>query len=79
MSTDITFDITKVAHSRIGQADLDDPGFGRLFSDHMLEVAYKEGEWQQPRIKPYGTIEVVPALNVFTMLNRCLKELRLTM
>ncbi|GAA5523112.1 branched-chain amino acid aminotransferase [Aliifodinibius salicampi] len=65
MSTDITFDITKVAQSRIDQVDLDDPGFGRLFSDHMLEVSYNEGEWQQPKIKPYGTIEVVPALNVF--------------
>ncbi len=63
MVTDTAFNITKVSDSRINQVDLDDPGFGRVFSDHMLEVEYRDEQWQQPNIKPFGQIEVTPALN----------------
>ncbi len=64
MITDTAFKITKATSSRIDQADLDNPGFGRIFSDHMLEMEYREAEWQQPEIKPYGSIEITPALSV---------------
>ncbi len=63
MITDTAFKIRKATSSRIDQADLDNPGFGRIFSDHMLEMEYREGEWQQPEIKPYGSIEITPALS----------------
>lgn len=64
MITDTAFKITKASSSRIDQVDLENPGFGRIFSDHMLEMEYREGEWQQPEIKPYGSIEISPSLNV---------------
>jgi len=64
-TTDTKFKITKTSSSRLSESDLDNPGFGRVFSDHMLEVEYKGGEWNAPEIKPYDTIEVPPALNVF--------------
>lgn len=64
MTVDTLFDITKVSTSRISEVDLDSPGFGREFSDHMLEVKYRDGQWQQPEIKPYGPIEITPSLNV---------------
>ncbi len=57
------FEIQKVNNSRIQEEDLENPGFGRIFSDHMLEVTYENGAWGQPVIKPYGPIEVTPALN----------------
>lgn len=63
MTTDTLFDITKASESRIDDVDLDAPGFGREFADHMLEMEYKDGHWQQPQIKPYGPIEITPALN----------------
>lgn len=63
MTADNTFNITKVSSTRVGNVDLEDPGFGELFSDHMLEVEYRDGQWQQADIKPFGTIEVTPALN----------------
>lgn len=63
MTIDTAFDVTKVSSSRITNVDLDDPGFGRNFADHMLEMEYRNGQWQQPQIKPYGTIEITPALN----------------
>lgn len=65
MPTDTAFAITKVSESRLENVDLDNPGFGRVFSDHMLEMKYDDGRWQQPAIKPYGTVEVTPSLNVF--------------
>ncbi len=65
MPTDTAFAITEISESRLDQANLDDPGFGRIFSDHMLEMEYRDKQWQQPEIKPYGTIEATPALNVF--------------
>lgn len=65
MNTATSFSITKAAESRINEVDLDNPGFGRIFSDHMIEMEYRDGHWQEPQIKPYGTIEVTPALNVF--------------
>ena len=65
MVTDTAFKVEKISDSRIDQVDLEDPGFGRIFSDHMLEMEYRDGHWQRPEIKPYGPIEVTPALNVF--------------
>jgi len=65
MTTDTAFKVTKTSSSRISEVDLDKPGFGRSFADHMLEVEYCEGHWNQPEIKPFGTIEVTPALNTF--------------
>lgn len=63
MITDTLFDITKASESRIADVDLDAPGFGREFADHMLEMEYRDGQWQQPEIKPYGSIEITPALS----------------
>lgn len=57
--------IHKTSESRLAKADLENPGFGRIFSDHMFEMEYRDGSWQTPRIKPFGTLEVNPALNVF--------------
>ncbi|MFH5833201.1 branched-chain amino acid aminotransferase [Halalkalibaculum sp. DA3122] len=60
-----TIEIQRVKESRLQEVDLESPGFGRIFSDHMFEMEYRNGHWGLPGIKPYGTIEVEPALNVF--------------
>ncbi len=65
ISEDTVFKINKVEKSRRPEANLDDPGFGRIFSDHMFEMEYRNGQWNTPTIKPYGPIEVEPALDVF--------------
>jgi branched-chain amino acid aminotransferase len=57
--------VQKIKESRFEPSKLDDPGFGKIFSDHMLEMEYQDGSWRQPCIKPYGPIEVTPALNTF--------------
>lgn len=65
MNTVTDISVEKVTQSRLPNVDLDHPGFGRIFSDHMYEAEYRDGSWQNPVIKPYDTIEVQPALNVF--------------
>ena len=52
--------INKISHSRIDNIDFDNLLFGQNFSDHMLICHYKEGVWEDPEIKPYGTIEMMP-------------------
>jgi branched-chain amino acid aminotransferase len=44
---------------------LANPGFGRIFTDHMVTIRYTEGEgWYDARIEPYGPIPLPPATAV---------------
>lgn len=54
--------IKKRPVSRIDQVDLDNPGFGKVFSDHMFSMEYRDGRWQDPEIIPYGKFEIAPSL-----------------
>lgn len=55
-------EIIKTAASRLDPALLEDPGFGRVFSDHMFSLEYSGGRWREPRIMPFGDIAVSPAV-----------------
>jgi branched-chain amino acid aminotransferase len=55
--------ITKVTESRQSSVDFDNLPFGKVFSDHMFWCEYKNGKWGEAEIKPYGKIEVSPALH----------------
>lgn len=57
--------ITKVSQSKIDTFDFEDLKFGAKFTDHMLICEYKNGEWQQPEIKPYSPIQLDPSARVF--------------
>ena len=44
---------------------LADPGFGRIFTDHMVTIRYAEGKgWYDARVEPYGPIALDPATAV---------------
>ncbi len=56
----------RVSHpetSKINQVDWDNLPFGKVFSDHMLVMDYKNGEWQMPEILPFGPIQMHPAMS----------------
>ena len=55
--------ITKATQSRISEVDFDNLTFGTAFTDHMFVCEYKNGSWQEPEIRPYGPIQVTPALH----------------
>lgn len=38
----------------------DDVGFGALRTDHMFLMDYRDGEWCDPRIVPYGPFQIAP-------------------
>jgi branched-chain amino acid aminotransferase len=64
-STTQKINIEKAATSRINEVDFDNLTFGNTFSDHMFECDYKDGEWKNPTIKPYGPLMISPAAKVF--------------
>ena len=57
----LTIDVQHAPTSRLAELDLANLEFGKLFADHMLSVEFIGGEWQQPRIVPYGPLAVSPA------------------
>jgi len=61
----ISISVQKTAQSRISQVDFDNLKFGKDFSDHMFVMEYDGTGWNNPKIEPFGTFEVTPAMNVF--------------
>ncbi len=58
-----TLDIAleKVERSRISEFDENNIQFAKVYSDHMFEAHYKNGQWQDMMIKPYGDLSISPA------------------
>ncbi len=47
------------------EAVLADPGFGKHFTDHMVDICWSErGGWHRPRVQPYGPIALDPSAAV---------------
>ncbi len=47
------------------EAILESPGFGKHFTDHMVDICWSEkGGWHRPRVQPYGPIALDPAAAV---------------
>ena len=47
------------------EAILADPGFGKSFTDHMVDICWSVGGgWHRPRVSPYGPIALDPAAAV---------------
>ena len=57
----ISVKINRTETSRISEVDWDNLPFGKVFSDHMLVMDYKDGEWQTPEIMPFGSLSLHPA------------------
>lgn len=55
--------VTKVNQSSISQVDFENLVFGKHFSDHVFIADYKDGEWQNARIEPFGMMQVHPAMS----------------
>jgi branched-chain amino acid aminotransferase len=58
----LKINITPVAQSKINEVDMKHLTFGDVFSDYMLIMDYKNGQWQAPQIVPYGEINIMPAM-----------------
>lgn len=60
-----TIEIIKATTSKINEVDFDNLSFGSVFTDHLFECDYINGEWQQPVIKPYAPFLLDPSAKVF--------------
>ncbi|AYN04715.1 MULTISPECIES: branched-chain amino acid aminotransferase [unclassified Flavobacterium] len=67
MSTTQTnkIEIVKATSSKINDVDFENLSFGAVFTDHLFECDFKNGEWQTPVIKPYAPILMDPSSKVF--------------
>jgi branched-chain amino acid aminotransferase len=58
-------EIIKASTSKIDLVDFQNLTFGNVFTDHMLDCDFKNGEWQKPVIKPYAPFLMDPSSKVF--------------
>ena len=68
--------INKTSNSRINQVDWDNLPFGKVFSDHMFVMDYKDGQWQNPQIQPYGDLSMSPATSVLHYGQSCFEGMK---
>ncbi|MFZ4878200.1 branched-chain amino acid aminotransferase [Janthinobacterium sp. Mn2066] len=40
---------------------MNNPAFGRVFTDHMVVIPYRDGKWQQGELKAYGPLSLDPS------------------
>jgi len=57
--------IEKIAASKISNVDFNNLKFGEIFTDHMFECDFENGEWQTPVIRPYQALSFDPSAKVF--------------
>jgi len=52
---------SRVKESRLASIDFSTIPFGKVFTDHMFMADFRDGEWKNFRIIPYGYIPASPA------------------
>ena len=57
--------VTKAPSSKIDTVDFENLSFGSTFTDHMFVCDFRDGQWQQPEIKPYAPFLLDPSAKVF--------------
>lgn len=58
-------EIIKAPNTKINEVDFENISFGSVFTDHLFECDFKDGEWQNPTIKPYAPFLMDPSSRVF--------------
>ncbi|GAB3431866.1 branched-chain amino acid aminotransferase [Niabella aquatica] len=56
--------VQRIKESKLEQVDFNNLGFGKYFSDHMLEADWENGVWKNVNIRPYQELGFLPALSV---------------
>ncbi len=59
----INIRVTPAQHSKISQVDWENLPFGKIFSDHMLVMDYRDGAWQEAEIMEFGDLSIHPAMS----------------
>ena len=51
--------------TKINDVNFNSIKFGEIFTDHMFECNFKNGQWESPIIKPYESLTLDPSTHVF--------------
>ena len=51
--------------TKINDVNFNSIKFGEIFTDHMFECNFKNGQWESPIIKPYESLILDPSTHVF--------------
>lgn len=54
--------VERIKNSRIGEVDFKNLEFGAHLADHMLVSDFSNGQWNSPKIVPFGEIRITPAM-----------------
>jgi branched-chain amino acid aminotransferase len=57
----LKIEIERIQKSRLPQVDFKNIPFGKVYTDHMFMADFRDGEWKNPRITPYGHMMISPA------------------
>ncbi|MCT7904537.1 Branched-chain-amino-acid transaminase 1 [Candidatus Ornithobacterium hominis] len=68
--------IENIEKTRLTADVFEEKNFGSSFSDHMLVCEFKENEWQEPVIKPYGQINFTPAMHALHYGQACFEGMK---
>ncbi|MFN9589263.1 MAG: branched chain amino acid aminotransferase, partial [Bacteroidota bacterium] len=60
-----TIEIIRVEKSGLEKLDWNNLPFGKVFTDHMLEADFINGQWCNICIRPYHSLQMSPATAVF--------------
>ncbi|MCC6601554.1 MAG: branched-chain amino acid aminotransferase [Crocinitomicaceae bacterium] len=63
ITTENMIEIRKTTKSRLSEVDFEHLEFGKIFSDHMFVAEYREGQWRDAVIRPYGPLSFTPAIS----------------
>ena len=61
----VSISVEKTKNSRLHELDVNNIAFGKVFSDHMFIMDYKDGQWEEARIVPYCPLMMSPAISAF--------------
>jgi branched-chain amino acid aminotransferase len=62
MMATMDINITRAERSKLQDQNFENLPFGKVFSDHMLEADFENGEWKNVEIKPYQPLLLHPSL-----------------
>ncbi len=57
----LQIEIQQTSKSRLHEVDFENLVFGKNISDHMFIAEYRDGQWQDSRVVPYGDLSLSPA------------------
>jgi branched-chain amino acid aminotransferase len=53
--------VNKTKNSRLSEINFENIPFGKVYTDHMFMADFRNGDWRNPRVVPYGHMQISPA------------------